>query len=749
MMILVPLSQIEDNPFQKRQIYDDIEELAADILSHKATRPDTLGLQQVPNGRVVGFDDNDLVPVAGLEPDEWLDGKMLRSGWRVQLEFGHRRKRAFEHLCHKAGLHEFHLMPVFIRDLTDDQMLDGVWSENRQRRNLSAVEEAELLRDKLARLQANGGGSQRDLAEAWGLARPTVANRLSLLDLPEEIKQANREGKLSERQCLALKTVVKVQQAVAGQNWNPDQRYYPPTEPDKYIAEVIEKGDEVTSDQIRQYTERALQHAGKELPKAIANFNFAPLFSTDWYRQIHPAPKMKQFPSCRGCPFRINDTCLDTTCLNNKKELYGQQAARAAAEELGLPCSDDPAHFSSYLGWKGADERSGLEAVYKAGVSDQVVVGYALTGDQALRPFHDSSYVHGDPMWDDQGKALVILGHKSPITRDLLAQAQAALADNPEAAEDVEIEDIPEKHEVQAWEKRAGRIVGTVTRRAKAAVLEAMSYEIAGSDVLQALLCAKSSEWLDPEAFRKRLCDYLWKNGMGVGYAHGREDEIREMASLLDRAGIGRSVLWESEAERLEAMALIVLTWWYDRRNWTHGDYELKKAAEKIEAVQDEFEQHPRAGGGHDTSLATWSYELGRVLLDVRGKLAQVVETAKNETPIAVTCDDCGDDFDDEAETAVAQPGYKLLLPELAYDWLAAYTDDKGRTWRDLEDNQVHHANSPCYQAFVKEFPNVTDPKLYLKQALARLKRETAVAVGNYVEELEAFIAQAEAGVGG
>lgn len=38
MLIYVPLSQIEDNPFQKRAIYDNIEELAADILSHKAVR---------------------------------------------------------------------------------------------------------------------------------------------------------------------------------------------------------------------------------------------------------------------------------------------------------------------------------------------------------------------------------------------------------------------------------------------------------------------------------------------------------------------------------------------------------------------------------------------------------------------------------------------------------------------------------------------------------------------------------------
>jgi len=58
-----------------------------------------------------------------------------------------------------------------------------------------------------------------------------------------------------------------------------------------------------------------------------------------------------------------------------------------------------------------------------------------------------------------------------------------------------------------------------------------------------------------------------------------------------------------------------------------------------------------------------------------------------------------------------------------AYDWLRDYKDDKGRTWRDLEDSQVHHANSPCYQAYMRAFPGQVDPKFYLKQALSRLRQ--------------------------
>jgi hypothetical protein len=68
-----------------------------------------------------------------------------------------------------------------------------------------------------------------------------------------------------------------------------------------------------------------------------------------------------------------------------------------------------------------------------------------------------------------------------------------------------------------------------------------------------------------------------------------------------------------------------------------------------------------------------------------------------------------------------------------AVAWLRAYVDDTGRTWQDLEPNQTHHANSPCFQAFTRAFPDEAEPKWQLKQARAVLEREAAV-----VEEVSA-----------
>jgi len=46
----------------------------------------------------------------------------------------------------------------------------------------------------------------------------------------------------------------------------------------------------------------------------------------------------------------------------------------------------------------------------------------------------------------------------------------------------------------------------------------------------------------------------------------------------------------------------------------------------------------------------------------------------------------------------------------VATDWLDKYVGKNGET-------QIHHANSPCHQSFVKQFPDCPDPKTALRQA--------------------------------
>ena len=165
-----------------------------------------------------------------------------------------------------------------------------------------------------------------------GIDRSTVANRLRLLELPAEIQQANRDGRLSERACLSLAPVVDVQTRTNGSvKWSKDeQRWGPPIAPAAFIEKVI-NDPKMTSDTIREYAKRAVEHAGQPLAKLVA----------DTRLDVEGAKQ----PLCQGCPMRINTTCLRPECLH-VKEAAAQAAIIADAETvLGIPFSDRPEDF--------------------------------------------------------------------------------------------------------------------------------------------------------------------------------------------------------------------------------------------------------------------------------------------------------------------------------------------------------------------------------------------------------------------
>jgi hypothetical protein len=59
---------------------------------------------------------------------------------------------------------------------------------------------------------------------------------------------------------------------------------------------------------------------------------------------------------------------------------------------------------------------------------------------------------------------------------------------------------------------------------------------------------------------------------------------------------------------------------------------------------------------------------------------------------------------------------------QVAYEWLKEYTDDNGRNWVSLTENQTWHGSSPCWQAFARQYPDI--PKEHLKHAREQLVYE-------------------------
>lgn len=160
----LPISALEANPFQPRQVFseEELENLAASLREHGVLQP---------------------VLVRPIE------------GERFQLIAGERRWRAAK----RAGLEQ---IPAIVRVVDDRNALELAIIENVQRHDISSVESAQAYR----RLSREFGLSQEQVAARVGKSRVAVANTMRLLDLPTEALDALREGKISEGHGRALLT---------------------------------------------------------------------------------------------------------------------------------------------------------------------------------------------------------------------------------------------------------------------------------------------------------------------------------------------------------------------------------------------------------------------------------------------------------------------------------------------------------------------------------------------------------------
>lgn len=150
----VPTAALTPNPFQPRSAFDEagLGELAASIQETGMVQPILV--------RPLGAD-------------------------RYQIIAGERRWRAAQRL----GLPR---VPVTIREVPDDRLLEMALVENIQRRELSPFEEALAYQ----RLQDEFSMTQEQVAQRVGKERSTVANTLRLLRLSDEIRSLISAGRL-------------------------------------------------------------------------------------------------------------------------------------------------------------------------------------------------------------------------------------------------------------------------------------------------------------------------------------------------------------------------------------------------------------------------------------------------------------------------------------------------------------------------------------------------------------------------
>ena len=144
------------------------------------------------------FKDDDMVELADSIREKGLIQPILVrpdpiAPGSFEIVAGERRWRAAQ----LAGLHN---IPVIVRDLGDQEVLELAIIENVQRADLNAIEEALGYQELIERYAY----TQERLAEVIGKSRSHLANTLRLLKLPETVRGMVENGKLTAGHARAL-----------------------------------------------------------------------------------------------------------------------------------------------------------------------------------------------------------------------------------------------------------------------------------------------------------------------------------------------------------------------------------------------------------------------------------------------------------------------------------------------------------------------------------------------------------------
>jgi len=179
----VPIDSIDANPLQPRRLFqaERLAELAQSIRNSGIIQP--------------------LV--------------VRRLGDRYQLVAGERRWRAAK----QAGLQE---VPVVVRDIPEDQLLEITLVENIQREDLNPIETAVAFDRLIRELRLNSD----QVGQRTGKDRTTIINFIRLLQLPADLQQLVAERRLSasHARCLIGLPTIELQREVAekavAQGWS-------------------------------------------------------------------------------------------------------------------------------------------------------------------------------------------------------------------------------------------------------------------------------------------------------------------------------------------------------------------------------------------------------------------------------------------------------------------------------------------------------------------------------------------------
>lgn len=150
----INITELRPNPYQPRKVFEKeaIEELTQSISEHGILQP--------------------------------IIARKSLKGYEIVV--GERRYRA-------AKAAKLETVPVVVRELNEQQMMELAVLENLQREDLTPIEEGAAYQLLMEKLKI----TQEELAKRLGKSRPHIANHIRLLSLPPKIQALISDGKIS------------------------------------------------------------------------------------------------------------------------------------------------------------------------------------------------------------------------------------------------------------------------------------------------------------------------------------------------------------------------------------------------------------------------------------------------------------------------------------------------------------------------------------------------------------------------
>ena len=272
----IELDKLKPNPYQpesRREVPEETAKAFADsILQH--------GLIQIPIARMVNGE------------------YQIGDGWL--------RRAGFAYLLAK-GNGEFKLMPVQVKELSDQQMADLVMEANTVRKDLSPIELAQFFKRYLEDFKV----TQAILAQRHSCSQGEIANTIRLLELPADIQQEIISQKISATHGLQLLRL----------NVRPELQA-------KVAKASIEEQNSVV--ELDQEVNKTLWHESKSLNPKGERYNDPPVFD---------------LAGCKECPNKTRaaepwnrdkkeDRCLDPQCWEKKQQATKKELLDKAWQEL-------------------------------------------------------------------------------------------------------------------------------------------------------------------------------------------------------------------------------------------------------------------------------------------------------------------------------------------------------------------------------------------------------------------------------